>query len=613
MKYQRASLLPKIGTWELNLKTGSLRWDFVTKSIQDITEKSFTDLESAINFFAVEEHRERIFRLAEQLIATGEPFVEQFKITTSQGISRWIESSAEAEFENGNCIMIYGTFQDITSEKELIYSLQLNEEKFQKAFEFAPIGMALVSSNGNWIKVNKEVCKLTGYSEDELMKLTFQDITHPDDLSKDLSLVSQMLRKEIDNYQMEKRYFHKNGNTVWVNLSVSLVWNNDDSPLYFISQIQDISEQKKAREELQHERQRLFETIEGTNIGTWEWHIQDNTIIYNERWANIVGYTLDELQPISKQTWSNLVHPEDSEIPDKLLEKCFTHEIEHYECEYRMRHKAGHWVWIHDRGKIINWTPDGKPLLMLGTHADITQRKNSEQELKHTLDIVSEQNKRLLNFTHIISHNLRSHTGNFQMLLNLLVEETDEHRKKELVDFLTTNANSLQDTIYHLNEVLKIQSNLNQQVKKIHLLGELEKVIFSLKDTIADSQASIQTDIPAELTIDYSSEYIESVLVNLLTNAIKYRHPDRNPVINIHTKTTVKYIILQIEDNGMGIDLNLHGQKLFGMYKTFHSNKDARGLGLFIIKNQVEAMGGKIEVESEVGKGTTFKVFIKNQ
>ncbi|GAB3513990.1 sensor histidine kinase [Emticicia fontis] len=613
MKYERANLLPNIGTWELDLKTGILDWDFVTKSIYDVSEKFFPTLESAVNFYTGTGHRDRIMGLIQQLINTGKPFVEKFQIVTSKGNVKWVESTAQADFENGACVMLHGTFQDVTAQETLLQTLQLNIDKFQKAFEFAPIGMALVSPEGKWIKVNKQICKITGYNEGELMKLTFQDITHPDDLDKDLSLVGQMLNKEIDNYEMEKRYFHKNGQIVWVHLTVSLVVDNDGAPMYFISQLNDITEQKRASEELQRERQRLYQTIEGTNIGTWEWHVQENVIIYNERWAGIVGYTLEELKPISKKIWNDLVHPDDQEIPDVALEKCFAGETEFYECEYRMHHKSGEWIWVHDKGKVIEWSFDKRPILMLGTHADVTQRKNSEQELKNTLDLVSEQNKRLINFTHITSHNLRSHTGNFQMLLGVLLEETDEAKKNELTEFLITIANDLQETVHYLNDVLQIQTNLNQQVKKVNLYNEIEKVLTNIKGSIEETSAVVHIDLPQNLVVDYSPQYIESILLNLLTNAIKYRHPDRKPNIHIRSEHTDKYLILKIEDNGMGIDLNLHGQKLFGMYKTFHTNKDARGLGLFIVKNQIDAMGGKIEAESKVDKGSTFKVYIKNQ
>jgi PAS domain S-box-containing protein len=121
---------------------------------------------------------------------------------------------------------------------------------FQSAFEFAAIGMALVSPEGKWLRVNRSVCHITGYSEAELLQRTFQDITYPEDLESDLENVRKMLAKEIDTYQMEKRYFHKNGSIVWVLLSVSLVRTKSGEPLFFISQIQDITRQKTSEEQL---------------------------------------------------------------------------------------------------------------------------------------------------------------------------------------------------------------------------------------------------------------------------------------------------------------------------------------------------------------------------
>ncbi|PLK43799.1 HAMP domain-containing sensor histidine kinase [Emticicia sp. TH156] len=610
MKYNRANILSKVGTWEYNVMTGILDWDHVVKYIYELNDDFEPTIELAIGFFKTTAIKERVSELTRNLIQTGDPFVEQFEIRTAKGNTKWVEASGYADFNNEQCVLAYGTLKDISYERDLDSTLQLTEEKFSKVFESAAIGMALVSPMGYFIKVNKELPRILGYTEEELIKLTFQNITHPDDLSKDLSYFKQVLNKEIESYRMEKRYIHKLGHIVWAELSVSIIWSSQFTPLYFISQITDITEQKKASEELQREQQRLYQTIEGANIGTWEWNIKDNTVIYNNRWAEIVGYTLDELQPISKSTWSSLVHPDDKHIPDKNIEKCFSREIEFYECEYRMRHKNGSWVWINDRGKIVEWSAKGQPLLMLGTHADITQTKSKEQELRNTLDLVSEQNKRLLNFTHITSHNLRSHIGNFQMLLNLLPDEPDETKKRELIDFLITIANNLQETVHYLNEVLQIQTNLNLQIKKINLYNEVEKVLTNLKGLISESLAIVYNLVPPNLEISYSAEYIESVLINLITNAIKYQHPDRIPVIHISVRENLKYIILEIADNGMGIDLTKHGQKLFGMYKTFHQNKDARGLGLFITKNQVEALGGKIEVESTVDIGSTFKVCI---
>ncbi|HEX5635882.1 MAG TPA: PAS domain S-box protein, partial [Gammaproteobacteria bacterium] len=134
---------------------------------------------------------------------------------------------------------------------------------------------------------------------------------------------------------------------------------------------------------------RLADVIESTNIGTWEWNVQTGEIVLNERWANIIGYTLNELTPVSILNWLVRLHPDDLKLTEELLQQHFAGELAFYDAQYRMRHKNGHWVWVHDRGRVVSRTDDGKPLLMSGSHADITKRKLAENEIrqfKNTLD-----------------------------------------------------------------------------------------------------------------------------------------------------------------------------------------------------------------------------------
>ncbi|MBF0231840.1 MAG: diguanylate cyclase [Desulfamplus sp.] len=145
----------------------------------------------------------------------------------------------------------------------------------------------------------------------------------------------------------------------------------------------EVTVRKMIELSLIEERQRLAYILEGTNAGTWEWNVQTGEIIFNERWAQIIGYTLEELQPISIDTWIKFVNPDDLEISSNLLEKHFNGELDYYECEARMQHKNGSWVWVLDRGRVSTWTDDGKPLLMSGTHQEITQRKISEEKIRY--------------------------------------------------------------------------------------------------------------------------------------------------------------------------------------------------------------------------------------
>lgn len=146
----------------------------------------------------------------------------------------------------------------------------------------------------------------------------------------------------------------------------------------------DVTEEYRQREALRVERERLAGILKGTNAGTWEWNVQTGEVVFNERWAEIIGYTLEELSPVSIQTWGQFAHPDDLKASGELLEKHFRGELAYYEYEARMRHKCGEWVWVLDRGQVAAWTGEGKPLLMMGTHQDISGRKQAEQALRES-------------------------------------------------------------------------------------------------------------------------------------------------------------------------------------------------------------------------------------
>jgi len=247
---------------------------------------------------------------------------------------------------------------------------------------------------------------------------------------------------------------------------------------------------------------------------------------------------------------------------------------------------------------------------------DITERKKSEQELiekqaqlQQLLDVTSNQNQRLQNFAHIVSHNIRSHSSNLSMLTSFLNEPEGDEEQKKFFEMLKLSTNKLAETVENLNEIITIQNNLNLPKTRLSIREEIEKTTQALNTIILSNEIEVLNEVGEEVCIKGLASYIESILLNMLTNAIKYRAPDRKALVKFSAEKQGFFWVLSIEDNGLGIDLEKHRHKLFGMYKTFHKNSDARGIGLFITKNQIEAMGGKIEVESKVGIGTIFKIY----
>ncbi len=253
----------------------------------------------------------------------------------------------------------------------------------------------------------------------------------------------------------------------------------------------------------------------------------------------------------------------------------------------------------------------GQVTLLIPEGRDITATRRANQELQEAFEMLSSQNKRLMNFSYIISHNLRSHTSSITSILNYLDDCKDEEERGEMLDHLRTVADSLDETMHNLNDVVSIQTNNNLNPENLNLYDYASRVLAIVEDGLVKSKGRIYNLIQDDVVVAHNPAYLESILLNFLSNAIRYAHPERRPEIKLSCSEAEGFICLSITDNGIGIDLKKNGEKLFGMYKTFSNTPGSKGLGLFITKNQVEALGGKIEVESELGIGTTFKIFFK--
>lgn len=250
---------------------------------------------------------------------------------------------------------------------------------------------------------------------------------------------------------------------------------------------------------------------------------------------------------------------------------------------------------------------------IIGISIDITEMVQKEDQLRKLINVTAIQNKKLINFAHIVSHNLRSHSANFSMLLEFLSKEETKEEKDRIMEMLLKASNNLMETLENLNEAVEINTNINIEKKAVNLNHYITKVQEDLAVFLQQNKVKIKNTIPDQTMVKVVPAYLESIILNLLTNAVKYQHPARRPQITLSTKQEDQYQILEIADNGLGIDMAKHGHMLFGMYKTFHKNKDARGIGLYITKNQIEAMDGYIITESEVDKGSKFSVYIKNE
>lgn len=349
----------------------------------------------------------------------------------------------------------------------------------QRIFNNTYNGIAVLNLDGDWLKVNDSVCDLFGYTRSELFNMDINRIVFRDDLGVHLKRHEELIQGKINKYRVKQRYFHKNGDIVWVLIYVSLISYKEGKP-HIIWQFTDITNYQKSQDKL------------------------------------------------------NLMHK-----------------------------------------------------------------------------LVKEQNERLTTFADIITHNLRSHSGNLSLLTVFLEEDFPLLNENENFGLLKKAVDNLQETIAHLSEVAKIKEADQSKIESLNLYDYAEKAIYNIKAIAKNTNTTIINEVNDEFCVKGIPAYLDSVILNFLTNAIKYKSDKRLPEIKLSTTIQDNYVVLNIADNGLGIDLEKYGDKMFQMYNTFHYNKDAIGIGLFITKNHIEFMGGKVTVTSEVDKGTEFSIYLK--
>jgi PAS domain S-box-containing protein len=250
-----------VGSWRLDVATNQVVWTEELYNMYGFDPSAPPPPYTEHMKLFTPESWERLSTALARTRETGIPYTLELETVREDGSNGWIWVRGEADVDStGKTVGLWGAAQDITERKHAEKALRRSESEFRNAFEHSAIGMALVSPEGKFLRFNRRVCDIVGYDRDELMRKTFQDITHPDDLNANLDFVRRMLAGEIETYQMEKRYFHKDGHIVWVLLAVSLVWDDHGAPLHFISQIQDITERKRTEEKLR-ESDDLFRSI----------------------------------------------------------------------------------------------------------------------------------------------------------------------------------------------------------------------------------------------------------------------------------------------------------------------------------------------------------------
>ncbi|MGP1991991.1 PAS domain S-box protein [Zobellia laminariae] len=606
--YAKAEKVGRIGGWEIDMADNTIYWTAITKEIHEVPKDYQPNLETGINFYKKGKYREEITNLVTNAMTDGTPWDTELIIITAKGNEKWVRAKGEVEFINGNCVRVFGTFQDIDEKKKAELNLIQVSERLALATKGGNVGIweyDLVSELLVWDDIMYELFKIPKDTKNITYE-TWLNYVHPEDKERSHQEVQNALNG-IKNFDSQFRIVCPNGEIRHIK-GVGITQKNAEGEVVkFLGTNYDITELKNTQMMLQKSEESFHGAFENSDTGMAIVALDGSFEKVNESLCASLGYAEKELLTMN---FKEVTHPEDFNDDRSLLKQITKGKRSSYKLEKRYFHKDGHVIHGILTVTAVKDT-SGELLHFVSQVTDITPRIKNEKKLSRLVDITTEQNDSLLNFAHIVSHNLRSHSSNLSMLTNFLIKEKDDSERKNLLVMLRGATDSLNDTILHLNEVVQVKVGAFEKMKNINLYDSITDVQKNLNILIQEKNAICEINIPKDLKIRVIPAYLDSIILNLLTNSLKYSSPERIPLIQISSKIESNAITVSFKDNGLGIDLKRNSDKLFGMYKTFHRNKDAKGIGLFITKNQMEAMNGKIEVESTVDVGSTFKLYFE--
>ena len=483
------------------------------------------------------------------------------------------------------------------------------ENKYKTIFDSAAIGIGRVNAiTGEFLEVNAFLCNLIGYSAAELTSKKIKSLIHLDDLTADGIKFKRLLSGDIREFSSVRRYIHKNGETIWANAIVTPLWDVGEEPSDHLVIVEDISSQVADKAKLIASQKQIEELVNSIEGIVWEAKIQGGYgySFISSKIYEILGYTAEEWLNTPNFILKHIYEEDREKVANYIANDLFSKRRHVY--EYRMYAKDGAVIWIRDS---VTVEPSLEaPEKLRGIMIDITSVKEAEVALQKSFDLVNEQNKRLLNFSYIVSHNLRSHASNIDGITALISCADSDKERNQMIELLKKVVLNLNDTLYNLNNVVNIQTSINLVKEPLNLRDYVSKAIYTLEAQILNMKADVRNEVPRDVYVNFNKAYLESVLLNLLSNAIRYSHPSRTPSVVISCEPVgAAGCILSVKDNGVGIDLVKNGSKLFGLNQTFYGNSGARGFGLFITKNQAEAMDARIDVKSTLDEGSTFKIF----
>lgn len=457
--------------------------------------------------------------------------------------------------------------------------------------------------------------EITGYSENELRRdaTLWTQALHPEDrlaTQRRLALILEAGQTDLLTY----RFYNKTKNEYrWLEDRITPVKSEDGSIRQIFGSVRDITEQMNVTLQLKEKNELVSRIITSSDQFFYIVSIDpENTFINDFKFLSwqieeIQGSSLDEIKS-SPLAWMKAIHPDDIEKVKEVNQVMFSTQKPTVRV-YRVRNvKTGNYIWLEDYVYPVA-DENGRIIELYGSVRNIDDRKKTEIEKENLLKELNNKYNELMQFNYIVSHNLRAPVAHILGLAQLLQTNQSEEERTDTQNFITEAAQSMDTLLYDLNTILSARSALNEKKEVFSLKNIIRDVQNNLRAEIDKSDTTIKVEIaPEAATINSVKSYLQSSVFNLVANGIKYRSSERRPVIEITATKRDSMTVISIKDNGLGMDMELYGDRIFGLYNKFHTEHEGKGLGLYMTKTQIESLGGTISVNSHLGEGTEFTI-----
>ena len=461
---------------------------------------------------------------------------------------------------------------------------------------------------------NKGIETVFGYQPEDIgdnLQWWFDKI-HPEDSLKMSVKLYSFISEKTEKWQDEYRFHCADETYKYVLDRGFLVKDNQDNIVRMVGAIQDITKQKEEEQRLKLLETVITQTKDMVIITEAEEteRVIPKIVYVNPAFSKMTGYKPREVIGKSPTVFMsrNSVKNDIKKLAEALKKK------EEFTFETINHRKNNDEYWVNFTMIPIT-NNNNQHSHWISIQRDISEEKIREKEREQLISELTQNNKDLKQFSYITSHNLRAPLSNLTGLLNLIDDiEIENEELKEVINGFSKSTNLLNETVNDLVKVVIIKDNPSIQKEEISIKEVFENVFEQLSFLISIHKPIIKMDLEKIEVLKTNKSYFESILLNLTTNSLKYKDPNRQLKINISSKKIDdKTTLIVFNDNGIGIDLNRNKDKIFGLYQRFHNYPDSKGLGLYLVKSQIETMGGTITVESEVNKGTTFKMLFKTE